>query len=416
MIAKNLQDAYRNLEPDIPLDPENQETWSFYTDRENNPINELKFSLLESQTHGKILYTGHRGSGKSTELNRLSSEVKNKFLIVKYSLEKVLDINNLNYIDLLISIAVQIFVTANDAKVKLKKDIVTELRDWKNTIVEKTKIHIEGADLETQAGLSIWFARFQGKLKTEHKTRKEVRTYTEPQISELIERVNNIIDNVRIGLKEKDLLVIIDDLDHSPLKVSEEIFYRNGAILTQPKCKIIYTIPIAIHYSKKFVGIKDNIGESFILPNIRIFDKKDDSKVEENFKLLQKFITKRMEKKLIEDKAIETAIRNSGGLMRELIRILRSACRKASLVERERIDDVDTIKAVVDLQNEYSRFLKEEDYSLLGKVRKNKEIGGDEEYLELLNCKAIVEYQNEGRWCDIHPCIRPLLETKDKTG
>lgn len=57
----------------------------FYVARPDNPLDELKVHLINSHTYEKILLTGHLGSGKSTELNRVSADenIKNRFFVIK---------------------------------------------------------------------------------------------------------------------------------------------------------------------------------------------------------------------------------------------------------------------------------------------------------------------------------------------
>ncbi|MGB9724275.1 MAG: hypothetical protein ACPL7G_10320 [Chloroflexia bacterium] len=92
MQATNLDDAYLAFDPLKPLSGEQLQM--YYVGREPNPIDRIRAILLGSpDTPDKILFTGHRGCGKSTELNRLLSEpqVRQSFLIVPFSLADMLD-------------------------------------------------------------------------------------------------------------------------------------------------------------------------------------------------------------------------------------------------------------------------------------------------------------------------------------
>ena len=85
--AKTLRDAIVNLNEqtslifekrkDIPVSASS----AFYVNRPDNPMEELKTYLLTSPGYDKILFSGHMGSGKSTELNRYSllPEIREKF-------------------------------------------------------------------------------------------------------------------------------------------------------------------------------------------------------------------------------------------------------------------------------------------------------------------------------------------------
>ncbi len=50
---------------------------------ESSARERLKAELLNSNQKEKYLFIGHRGSGKSTELNHLASEIENTFLTIR---------------------------------------------------------------------------------------------------------------------------------------------------------------------------------------------------------------------------------------------------------------------------------------------------------------------------------------------
>jgi hypothetical protein len=267
MTALNLVDALNNFTiGELIFDSSAQpgQTSDFYIDRDNNPFDEIKTLLISSKPFTKILFSGHTGSGKSTELNRLTNDadIKEKFFVVKYSVTETLDIYKINYIDLLISIGAEIFIEAVNNKVKIDKGLIKKLNEWKNSIIEKTRIEEKGAGVETQAGLKAFFASFTTRLRREHTTREAVRTIIEPRLSELIELINSIVDTVKTGLPAgKDLLVIIDDLEKIPnIEDASKLYHDTGLYLTEPHCKIIYTVPIALHYSPRFKTIINTFG------------------------------------------------------------------------------------------------------------------------------------------------------------
>ncbi|HJW86603.1 MAG TPA: hypothetical protein VJ440_08215, partial [Candidatus Brocadiaceae bacterium] len=141
--------------PPAPLS--NDEFDTFYvpvdSERDNclSRVSELKKKLEGSNT--KILFAGHRGSGKSTELNRLKREIESDTFFVKFSVVEELDINDINYVDL---IMVMMEKLASEA---VKEGIITtgskyikQIKDW---LVDVTKIKEEetGYQLEVQAGI-----------------------------------------------------------------------------------------------------------------------------------------------------------------------------------------------------------------------------------------------------------------------
>jgi hypothetical protein len=67
--ATNLDEAWSNFDPLAPLPGEES---SFYVPRPGEPLGRLTRALLHTFTAPpKFFFAGYRGSGKSTELNRL---------------------------------------------------------------------------------------------------------------------------------------------------------------------------------------------------------------------------------------------------------------------------------------------------------------------------------------------------------
>ncbi|MEW5767549.1 MAG: hypothetical protein AB1797_07965 [bacterium] len=66
MIAQTLKQAMQVFDPNKPLESD-----EYYVLREHNPLKKMEVYLLNNPGFQKILFSGHRGSGKSTELNRL---------------------------------------------------------------------------------------------------------------------------------------------------------------------------------------------------------------------------------------------------------------------------------------------------------------------------------------------------------
>src|SRR5207249_2278837 len=80
--ATYLGEVISNFDPMQPLA---EDSFEWYVERPDSPHLELKSFLLNNRTDPKILFSGHRGSGKSTALNRLASdpEIRQHFFVVQ---------------------------------------------------------------------------------------------------------------------------------------------------------------------------------------------------------------------------------------------------------------------------------------------------------------------------------------------
>ena len=84
MKATDLRQALNFLDPERPLYAEDQ-LRDWFVARPASPIDDLAILLQETDDPQKVLFTGHRGSGKTTELAKLSQRLRDRFFIVHYS-------------------------------------------------------------------------------------------------------------------------------------------------------------------------------------------------------------------------------------------------------------------------------------------------------------------------------------------
>ena len=413
MLAKDLDQAYINFDPTRPL----RSVSKFYVKRKRNPLDVMKRSLMrENVDPPKFLFSGHRGSGKSTELNRLVaySDMQEKYFIVYYSVREVLDVAGLEYTDLLFSIGAQIFIEAANRKVELRKKLLDELSKWRSVIEEETE---RGRKVGVEAGLDVpltdFFSNGQLKLKLEYESRKKMRSKIESRLSELINIINLIIAEVELNSSKK-VLVAIEDLDKPDLKVAEELFCRRQSSLIQPRCAIIYTIPIALLYSSQARQVTQNFSKSYVLPNISITKHKDRRcPNEQGQATMREFAAKRMSLELINKDALGHAITISGGVFREMARIIRDAADNAIARGEKKIGKRDVEEAESEIRNEFRRMLQTKDYEQLRKIYQTRELRGSEIFADLMHNLSILEYQNDKAWCDVHPAIIPLIEGRE---
>ncbi len=406
IVAEDLDLAWSNFDPVFTL-PAN---CPFHVERAGKPLNKLIRALMRQHRQPpKYFFSGHRGCGKSTELNRLAAdeEIKNKFFIVKYSVKDVCDVNNLNYVDVLFSMGAQLYIQYIDADKELEPELLKELESWGSSIeqeLEKTK----SVGASVKAGISAFFLSLQAKIKSESTTREIIRKQIEPRLSELIDKINLIIADIE-GKEKKNVLVIIDDLDKPGLEQAKAIFYNNYTAITQPACHIVYTVPISIFFVPEFTVIRE---AAFSLPNIKLHTKNDrNSRYEPGYELMRTFVYRRMKEELIEPEALDLAIKMSGGLFREGARIMQIAADSAIEKERNHIIKEDVERAEREIRSGFKRILKSEDYDTLNEIIKSNEIRGIERIGHLLHNLSVLEYENEENWCDIHPTLEELFRT-----
>ena len=124
MKATDLRGALNVLDPERPLETD-EDLRDLFVERPDSPIDELAMLLEGTDRPQKILFTGHRGSGKSTELARLSQRLRDEFFIVRYSVKSVLNLFDLTHVDVVLSLALELIkqATAKEVGIRISGDV-----------------------------------------------------------------------------------------------------------------------------------------------------------------------------------------------------------------------------------------------------------------------------------------------------
>jgi hypothetical protein len=412
ILATDIDRAWLNFELDLPLEPGPKgEPNPFYVERPGNPTARLERELLReySQTP-KYFFSGHRGCGKSTELRRLAVNPKilAKYWPIHFTIRDEADINNLDFKDVLFAIGARLYRDYSKAGKKLPEQLIKELNTWRGQVETEVKTNLTGrvSEVEIEAGLEAFFANAGLKMKLEPATRNELRQVFERNLSELVDVINKVATAI-YAHEKRPPLVLIDDLDKPDLKRSSEIFSDHRETMLQPNVPIVYTVSSPLFYSSEFQAIRDR---AVFLPNVKLHEQgQPEARDPNGYQAMQMFVHRRMLADLIANDALEAATHTSGGLFREMARIMRSAIDHAAAIGRKRIEIEDVQKAEAEIRGEYRRFLTREQREVLNEIRRNNRYEAPEKIAPLLQMLAALEYANGEPWCDVHPALLKLL-------
>jgi hypothetical protein len=413
VVATDFDRAWLNFELDLPLKPDkNGGPNPFYIDRPGNPISELTDALSAPfYRPPKFFFSGHRGCGKSTELLHLlgNPEIQKKYWPINFSIREEADIIDIDFRDVLLAIGSRLFREYRKKGGKLPEQLLKELHSWKGKVEKEVSTILDGrvANVEIGASIDAFFASAGLKMKLEPATRVVLRQVVETDITGLIAIINHIA--AAIYTTERLIpLVLIDDMDKPSLERARAIFHDRREIMMQPNCAIVYTVSSALFYSKEFDSIRD---QALFLPNIYLHPPMDRGRHHEaGYRLLSQFVHLRMSPDLIEDAALDAAVTYSGGVFRELARIIRTAIGRARRRKATKLDASDVEWAATEIRNEYRRILDKEDLKLLKSVSANNRLEYTERMRPLLQLLALLEYRDGENWCDVHPVLRKLLD------
>jgi energy-coupling factor transporter ATP-binding protein EcfA2 len=92
-----------------------------------------------------ILFTGHVGCGKSSELARIAQFWQKDYLVLYLKADEEIDVNDLEYTDLYLIIIKQVEFALRQEKLQFDAELLKSFEDWFKEITEETEETVERA-------------------------------------------------------------------------------------------------------------------------------------------------------------------------------------------------------------------------------------------------------------------------------
>ena len=434
-LATTLKDVFNTANP-IPL----QSGDSRYVDcsavRGNEDVVEHLYRRITWSDNPTVqLFTGHRGCGKSTELLRLKHQLEEAdFTVIYFEADDVISMEDLIYSDVLVAIARQVYQGLAEMEVDLGQDLLDDIFEW---FAEEVLAYesVQAAQAELQAEVSVGVPKFisplaqlmakiTGQLRTGVESRRQVRQRLDPQISQLIDRINLLLSKGTMELRrhgKQGLAVIVDNLDRIQFRTlpdgrnsHDALYLEHGEQLCNLRCHMVYTVPIAMFYSPKSAELTGIFADHNIVPMIKI-EERNGTPFPAGLDALRAILAERIDLAVIfEEAALELLCRMSGGHPRLLMTLVRDACGYAQNRHPKPIDLNSVERAVINLTRQYSRAIPEDHFPLLARVAQTKEIDNDEAHRLMLHNLSVLEYMNgEEPWHNVHPAVRTLHKLQE---
>ena len=401
-------------------------------DKNGDPISDLIDNYMTAKGPKHTLVIGHRGCGKSTEMERFNRHMKNEsYLVANFSVRDKLDLLTATYIDLLVMLMVELVnICDKSEKIELSNSVaediyyywkrVTEKEIMKGTSLEgKLEAGVKG-EADTPAtgffrAIASFFGNFGGAFKVERITRTHIKTIIEPEIVEFIALIRRIAIDIGNGLRKQGRpelpIIVLDDLDKLEPPRAKELFFDHGSTLALLPFHVIYTFPIQLTYAPEFNSMLGYF-EYVLLPMIKLrsWDNHQYERFDEGWAVIDKIVRKRADEALFEKEALNYMIEKTGGYLRDLFRVIINAVRRANRRGVSSVEMEDAKAATVELKSEIGRMITGNDIEILKMIYNGKKqiIQKREALLDLLQSRAVLEY-NGARWCDLHPLLEELL-------
>jgi hypothetical protein len=299
--------------------------------------------------------------------------------------------------------------------------LLNNVENWFKEVTEEDERSVESSvSLEGEVSLGAnapflakLLVKLLAQIKGADKRKTTIRQTLQRDISRLKADINLLLADAYNKVKEtypKGFLIIFDNLDRVPPAVGDRLFFDYAAQLRQLNCTLIYTVPISVICSPK--NISNAISNPHLMPMVNIYQfQRDSCDLDYNPAALDnmaKIIEQRVEVEAIFDsreQLLELA-KASGGHVRQLMQLMRTACQTAATRKHQKITAEDVTYAIKQEQFNFERFIPDSHYPILAQVCLSKNVPKDEIGQLMLFNTSVLEYNGENRWNYPNPVVK----------
>ncbi|MEM6352626.1 MAG: hypothetical protein AAF766_17855 [Cyanobacteria bacterium P01_D01_bin.14] len=200
--ARTLKEAFRACDVK-PLRTDQMDDYYVAFEARNDAIQGVHgiLTVQEPGEYTSLLFTGHVGCGKTSELNRIADYWQREYLVVTLAVEEETDINDLEYTDLYLVIIKQVELAMRQAGLRFDTKLLTSFEDWFKEVTKETEETVErSVNVEAEASLGSeapFLAKFlvktMAQIKGGSKDKVTIRQTLARELSRLQTDINLLL-------------------------------------------------------------------------------------------------------------------------------------------------------------------------------------------------------------------------------
>lgn len=364
---------------------------------------------------------GMRGTGKTSELAKYAQNLNTPdcFLCVTCNIDDELDMNNVEYMDILIFQLEKLTEILHKHDVKVDSGIIQKMETWfhQRTLdinqSLKGQLGLEvGGGIDKKGVLSSllgFFGAFKLGVIGSRERAETIRQTFKDRFSNFANIFNEYIEEVNYAIRKakiaQEVFFIVDGLEKTmSIETRKKIILEESNRLQKIKAYTLFTLPIELMKERQILSRFSNV-EAF--PFIKLLER-DGIPIPEAFHRFEDFIYKRIDSRLFENRdMIEKAILYSGGSPRELLKILELTAFFSD-EEKGKMESAALDKALHRLANQTAQYLTKQMLQKLIEIKeyndKNMDVPYDQIIQTMLEYNLIMEY-NSGNYKRPNPIL-----------
>lgn len=395
----------------------------------SNAVDEIANEVDWQEGGGVCLFTGQRGTGKSTELKRLKRLLEEKGAVVFYVdlSEFILLTKEIEITDFLISVA-----GAMSEAVQTRFGGSPAGRGYWERFWHFLHSEVVLEDVTVKADLAkVTAVEVKASLKNDPTFKQRVQEASRGYVAKLVQQAHTFlgdaVDYVRqtTGNSDQKVVLLLDSVERIRGVGSEadkvfqsvrNLFFAHANHLFIPKLHVVYTVPPYLSVLAAGAGSLMGGAVTRRLVSTHIFNGRTRERDPEGFKTLSKVIDLRFPewRTVLSGDAMDRLAEASGGDLREFFRLIRYCLPSVQGDSQLPLSGAAVQPAVESVRREMLpipanllRWLK--------RITETHETClGDEKDLGMLahflDNRLVLNYRNGDDWYDIHPLLRDAVD------
>jgi hypothetical protein len=376
----------------------------------------LADQLLTRRRDTVRFLSGHIGSGKSTQLNRLAADpkIQSAFSVILYRIESD-HVAHLDSAQLLFLMASEIFRFGHE------EGFLSQDGRWRKVLAELDTRLLGPTGVQAREGLvelqyDLVFLRLRQELKLSEQRRRQFREIGETNQTILLDLLKELtLDVERSVVKHgsgRTLLFIVDDLDKvRTVAQQEEIYQKNISLLLNVPFHALYTVPTGVVFGESRVVMRQSLDHVY---PVRVLDKAPRSFDPEKAFIpgsdafFREVIDRRADPALFDDDAVRLAAVYSGGVLRDFFRLMGSAVFRARKKKLPAVNAEAMHAAIRDERRRETMGLLAPDYEALRGIHETHALARPEDRRYLDEARVLEQF-NDKTWYEVNPLLWKVL-------
>lgn len=428
---ERLKQAYQALQ-DKALEPDDRFYFRLYDHPHlapGDPVEQLATSIEFSSLETVQLFSGFRGTGKSTELRRLRQRLRQspEYKVVLCDMQDYLNMTAPVDVGDFLLAAAGALSDALEAPEMLGKDPSRE-GFWRRSVNFLTRTKVQLSELGLEASAGGVGAQVKLNLKADPSFLQRLQEHMKLRLGAFAEEVHGFVQECLKALRKRhgdqtQLVVIFDSIEQfrgtsvnaeQVASSVETVFRGHAEKLRLPFVHVVYTVPPWLRLRSPGVG--EGYDSYQQIPCVKVRTR-DGQEFSEGLDALAELVRPRLDVEWLLGgrEAFDELARASGGYLRDLFRLLKALLLTAAS-RGVQLDEAARELAIEELRNAYLGF-SNEDARWLRRIDESGETSMDEVAMlhrlaRFFDTHLVLSYRNGGEWYGVHPIIRAEVRAR----